>query len=466
MRANKLSDPAARSGSRGSSSLAIGRQRVLDGAFGYPVVAGSGGAERLPVTGGERGLAVRGSVALAILPVMSRSYRRLTREKAGSTVSRLMRGSSAGESMSIQALAETIFRTARRPAMLFDLDLRVKIANRAFYETFQLKPDSLEEHLIDELNVAGWNGTWLRHHFEKIVWENTPLEDEPAELRIPDLGSRIFLLSARRIDGENQEPAALFVELEDVTQRESAREKAENHTTELERSNAELEQFAYIASHDLQEPLRMIASYTQLLGQRYSGKLDTDANEFIGFVVDGVHRMQSLIDALLAYSRIARRGGRFQQVRCDEALAFVQADLKQVISESKAMITSDPLPIITADSKQIGQLFQNLLSNAMKFRAPGVSPRIHISASRKNGQWLFSFDDNGIGIPLDQRKRLFQLFHRLHTRAEYSGTGIGLALCKKIVERHGGRIWLESEPNEGCTFLFTLPAESDERKRE
>ncbi len=360
--------------------------------------------------------------------------------------------------MSIQALAEAVFFTARRPAMLFDLDLRVKIANRAFYETFQLKPDSVEEHLIDELDVAGWNGTWLRHHFEKIVWENTPLEDEPAELRIPDLGSRIFLLSARRIDGENQEPAALFVELEDVTQRESAREKAENHTTELERSNSELEQFAYVASHDLQEPLRMIASYTQLLGQRYSGKLDADANEFIGFVVDGVHRMQSLVDALLAYSRINRRDGSFRKTRCDDVLALVRIDLKRVISDSGATITSDPLPVITADSRQVGQLFQNLVSNAVKFRAPGVSPRIHISASRKNGDWLFSVEDNGIGVPDDQRKRLFQLFQRLHTRSEYPGTGIGLALCKKIVERHGGRIWLESAPNKGCTFFFTFSA--------
>jgi len=372
----------------------------------------------------------------------------------------------AGELTSIQALAEAVFRTARKPAMLLDLGLRVRIANGAFYEAFQLKADCLDGRFIDGLDVPGWDETRLLHHFERVLCENKPLENVAAELKTPGLGSRMFLVNARRIDGHNQEPAALFVELEDVTQRESAREKAEIHTTELERSNSELEQFAYIASHDLQEPLRMIASYTQLLGQRYSGKLDADANEFIGFVVDGVHRMQSLVDALLAYSRIDKRRGTFQETRCDDVLEFVQNNLKQIISESGATITSDPLPIVTADSTQIGQLFQNLLSNAMKFHEPGVSPRIRISASRNGSEWLFSIEDNGIGIPLDQGGRLFQLFHRLHTRSEYPGTGIGLALCKKIVERHAGRIWMESAPNKGCTFYFTLPVKAGERKRQ
>jgi light-regulated signal transduction histidine kinase (bacteriophytochrome) len=206
----------------------------------------------------------------------------------------------------------------------------------------------------------------------------------------------------------------------------------------------------------------MIANYTQLIGQRCSGKLDADTNEFIGFIVEGVHRMQALIDGLLSYSRMDQRGVSFQEVSCDDLLSRVRADLKQVAAECRATITNDPLPKITADSRLIGRLFQNLLSNAMKFRAPGVSPRIHISASRKGGSWLFCFADNGIGVPADQRKSVFQLFHRLHRRSEYPGTGIGLALCKKIVERHGGRIWLESSLHTGCTALFTLPLEAQE----
>ncbi len=363
------------------------------------------------------------------------------------------------ESLSVPALAERVFHTSRKPALLLDPSMRVRTANRAFYETFEITAACVDERMIAELKIPGWDGASLQAHFHKLLCPNTP-EDSPCESCLAGIESRIFLFNARRLDGEREEPGGIFLELEDVTDRENAREKSENDTTELRRSNSELEQFAYVASHDLQEPLRMIASYTQLLGQRYRGKLDADADDFIGFAVDGVHRMQSLIEALLTYSRVDRRGGALQETRCDDVLALTQINLRQAISESGAVITSDALPVIMADAGQIGQLFQNLVSNAMKFRAPGVTPRIHTSACRKNGNWLFSIKDNGIGIPADQGKRLFQLFYRLHTRSEYPGTGIGLALCKKIVERHGGRIWLESEPGKGCTFFFTLPPET------
>jgi signal transduction histidine kinase len=362
----------------------------------------------------------------------------------------------------LPALAEMVFYTSRHPAMLLDLGLRIRTANRAWYETFLIQPESAEGCLIEKLNVRGWDKGLSRSDFERIISANTTIEDEPAELATSGRGTRTFFLHARRIDTKTGEPAGVYLELEDVTQRESVRVKAASHTSELERSNFELEQFAYVASHDLQEPLRMIASYTQLLSKRYRGQLDSDADDFINFVVDGAHRMQSLIDGLLAYSRVDRRGGNFREIHCEDALAFVQSDLQEAISESQAIITCDPLPTVIADPQQIGQLFQNLLSNAMKFRVPGLPPKIHIGVTRNGGEWQFSVTDNGIGIPADQRKRLFQLFQRLHSRSEYPGTGIGLALCKKIVERHGGKIWLESEPQKWCTLFFTLPAERGE----
>jgi light-regulated signal transduction histidine kinase (bacteriophytochrome) len=238
-------------------------------------------------------------------------------------------------------------------------------------------------------------------------------------------------------------------------------EVRKEYSAELARSNADLQQFAYVASHDLQEPLRAVSSFSQLLARRYQGKLDSDADDFIAFMVEGATRMQILINDLLAFSRIGTRGNPFASVDCENILQAAKENLSVAIAESGAVITHDPLPALVADQTQLTQLFQNLFSNAIKFRRPEEAPRIHVSSKLQDGAWRLSVRDNGIGIDPQYFDRIFVIFQRLHGREKYAGTGIGLAICKKIVERHGGRIWVESEREKGSTFHFVIP---DERR--
>jgi PAS domain S-box-containing protein len=271
-----------------------------------------------------------------------------------------------------------------------------------------------------------------------------------------DGGQIPVLFSAATMCSRDEQIRGFVFVASDITERKRVEAKLKQTLAELVRSNAELQHFFYVASHDLQEPLRMVVSYVQLLQRRYQGKLDTDADEYIAYAVDGTIRIKSLINDLLAYSRVGTRGRTFEPTECQAVVDQALTNLQVAIEERGAKITIDPLPMVMADGSQFAQLFQNLIGNAIKFHGENP-PHVHIMAQQKENEWEFSVIDNGIGIAPEFSRRIFEVFKRLHTRKEYPGTGIGLAICKKIVERHGGRIWVEAESGKGSTFHFTIP---------
>ena len=266
----------------------------------------------------------------------------------------------------------------------------------------------------------------------------------------------IWLTATALGDKDKKTTVAIAATERDITGRKKAEKELRDLTEELKRSNAELEQFAYAASHDMREPLRTVSGFLKLLEKRYKGKLDEKAEEYISFTIDSVARMDMVLKDLLEFSRLGAKAHHMKPLNC--SVVFEQAihNLRSAIEESGAEITYDLLPTVMANESQITSLFQNLLSNSMKFRGK-EKLRIHVSAEQKDNQWVFSVQDNGIGIDPKFFDRIFVIFQKLHTKQEYEGTGVGLTLCKKIVELHGGRIWVESEPGKGATFYFALP---------
>ena len=330
--------------------------------------------------------------------------------------------------------------------------------NEKLAELWNLPPAMLDE-AVGERQILAFISQQLKRpaHFLSAVKHAQSLPRETTSGTVITADDRhIAFYSHEHVQGS--ERIGRMWSFRDITDSVRAKKNTEALMQDLERSNADLEQFAYVASHDLQEPLRAVTGSVQLLARRYKGKLDDEADEFIEFAVDGARRMKTLIVDLLAYSRVTTRGSPFSAVDCELVLEGALANLHAAIIEADAAVTHDPLPTIWGDGGQLALVFQNLISNAIKFR--GVrTPKIHITAQRQKDMmmWQFAVRDNGIGFDERYADRVFIIFQRLHTTAEYPGTGMGLALCKRIIDRHAGRIWVRSTPNEGSVFYFTLP---------
>ncbi|HLO50535.1 MAG TPA: ATP-binding protein [Kamptonema sp.] len=321
------------------------------------------------------------------------------------------------------------------------VDFQWILVNRSVEKNLDLNSEKLVgKYLLEEMPQYRKNG--LFDLYVSVVETGVPLDTEFYYEQEKLSGSWLQIVAVKLNDG-------FAVTSRNIT----ARKQAEQ---ELARSNAELEQFAYVASHDLQAPLSTIASYAQLLEGRYTDQLDANAIKFIHKMIKGAMRMQSLIDDLLEYSRVSKKSKDFKLTDCNRVFAEACANLHLAIRKNQAAVSRSDLPAVIGDSSQLVQVFQNLIGNAIKYRCED-SPIVNISAEPRETDWLFSVRDNGIGIDSKHSERIFQIFQRLHTQEEYTGTGIGLAICQKIVERHGGRIWIESQLGVGSTFYFTLP---------
>lgn len=345
-------------------------------------------------------------------------------------------------------------------AIMIESKGNVVYSNIAFKKTFSKFIDD-EEHFNLFSSGHFSHFFWLKNI--KDVFSGERYEILFEELKIDDKTFFYNIFASPMVDGGNIIGAIVI--FEDVTKRVDAEFELKQNIKKLKNANKDLEEFAYIASHDLQEPLRMIASYLQLIEKRYNSLLDKDGKEFMHYAIDGSKRMKQLINDILAFSRITTRGCTFYTVDTNEVLAHVRSTFLSTIKETNTLITNKELPIITADKTQIIQLFQNLIANAIKFRKKALDPVIQISAVQSGDMYEFSIEDNGIGIDEKYSDKVFKIFQRLHTRSEYEGTGIGLALCKRIVKRHGGDISFKSKVGEGTIFTFTLPAHKESEKR-
>jgi PAS domain S-box-containing protein len=355
-----------------------------------------------------------------------------------------------------EAKFRAVIETAADGIIIIDPQGTIQVFNPASERIFGYRPDEVIGRKIEMLMPPSHA---VRH-------------DQYLErARRTDEGQKIVV--GREVEGLRKDGATVPLELSvgaarqdgtqifvgivrDISERKRADRERQSALDELARSNQDLEQFADVVSHDLQEPLRMVSSYCELLRRGYRGRLDDDADQFIDFAVDGAQRMQLLIQDLLAYSRVGSRGGAFGKTDANHSFELALVNLQEAIAESQVRISADPLPTVFADEVQLVQLFQNLVGNAIKYRR-GERPEIHVTAESRGAFWAFAVTDNGIGIKPQFARSIFEVFKRLHSRREFPGTGIGLAVCKRIVERHGGEIWLDCEYRDGARFCFTLP---------
>lgn len=353
--------------------------------------------------------------------------------------------------------AIAIIETVRDPLLVLDADLRIHTANRAFCRVFGLARDRCLGQLLPLLGDGMWDIPELKRLFDGILNGGGALDDYAITHPFPGIGLRTMLLNARLLEGAADGARMIVLVIADVTERKRISDELKSTTLELKRSNAELEQFASIASHDLQEPLRTIRSFATLLQERLGDKLVGRDREFMDHVIDGTRRLQELIKAILYYSEVGHQGINTALIDAGAVARTVVANLEDKISKAGALVTINHLPMVLADATLLTQLLQNLVSNGIKFSSRERPPVITITSIEQADEWVLSVSDNGIGIRPQDRPRIFKLFQRAHPVTDYPGTGIGLATCKKIVERHGGRLWLESTPDVGTTFFISLP---------
>ena len=371
-------------------------------------------------------------------------------------IKRLLQAGQPGMAAQGVVLFEELLEAAPDAFVIADRHGAIVLVNRRTEEMFGYSREELLGQAVEILLPARFHDAHLGHRANFMEQPRTRAMGSGMDLFARHKSGLEFPAEVSLSPIRTAEESFIISVIRDVSERKRTQTLLARQAAELARSNAELEAFAYVASHDLQEPLRMVTSYLQLLARRYQHRLDADADEFIQFAVDGAARMKNLIEGLLTYSRVTRHGQGFVDTDCNEVLRAVLTDLKFAIADAQARVEAGDLPAVLGDSPQLRQLLQHLISNSLKFRSER-QPEIRITARQRGDEWLFSVRDNGIGIAPAYLERIFVIFQRLHAHKDYPGTGIGLAVCRRIVEWHGGRIWVESEEGRGAVFYFTVP---------
>ena len=365
----------------------------------------------------------------------------------------------ASRSAAADRLLLDIFDTIREPLLVLDADFRVTQTNRAFFRTFRVGPDETIGEVLFELGNGQWNVASLRALLTDRLTTEVEVYDVDVDHVFPGIGRKIMQLNARLVVHEPGAPAVILLAIEDVTEQRLTEHRLAAQHRELQRSNAALHEFAFVASHDLQEPLRKILSFGERLETTAGPVLDGKPRTYLDRILNAAGRMRTLINDLLAYSQLATSAEPFRRVDLAAIVQGVIVDLETVIADADGRVDAGALPVVDADPSQMRQLFQNLLGNALKFRRNDEPPVIRLAAaSTPDGMWSITVADNGIGFKEAQGERIFRMFERLHPRAAYDGSGIGLAICRRIVERHGGTIAATSITGQGTTFTVVLPA--------